>query len=173
MHGGGRLQADATVPVAMVVMLEERREYSAAVVKAVEPVGERRRILQRFEQALAEGVVVALLRPAEAGLDTQVGEFFGQGPGSHRRPPIRMQCDLVGRKVFAHRDLFDEVASQRAGLAGAEHPAHDITAEDVDDDIQIEVRPLRRRLEFGDIPRPDVVGRLGAVGSDGRSEVAA
>src|ERR1022692_4467006 len=41
------------------------------------------------------------------------------------------------------------------------HPAHHITAEDVEDHVEIKIGPLRRAEQFRDIPAPELVGTGG------------
>src|SRR3954453_23147979 len=40
-------------------------------------------------------------------------------------------------------------------------PADDAAAEDVEDNVQVEIRPFGRSHQLGDIPRPDLVGGFG------------
>ena len=40
-------------------------------------------------------------------------------------------------------------------------PACDAAAEDVEDDIEIEIRSFHRPHQLGDVPGPDLVGHLG------------
>jgi hypothetical protein len=47
----------------------------------------------------------------------------------------------------------------RRVLAVGDHPADDVAAEDVEDDVQVEVRPLDRSEELCDVPRPDLIRR--------------
>ena len=42
-----------------------------------------------------------------------------------------------------------------------DHPAGDVAAEDIEDDVQIEVGPLDRTPQLGDVPAPKLVGRGG------------
>jgi hypothetical protein len=44
------------------------------------------------------------------------------------------------------------------GARIGDQPAHDITAEDIEDHVQVEVRPLGRSAQLGDVPGPDLVG---------------
>ena len=44
---------------------------------------------------------------------------------------------------------------------GRDHPADDVAAEDVEDHVEIEVGPLGRTEEFGDVPAPDLIGAGG------------
>ena len=42
-----------------------------------------------------------------------------------------------------------------------EHPADHVAAVDVEDHVEVEVGPLRRTQELGDVPGPDLPGRGG------------
>ena len=44
-----------------------------------------------------------------------------------------------------------------ADSAWRDHPADDVAAEDVEDDVEVEVGPLHRAQQFRDVPRPDLV----------------
>ena len=50
---------------------------------------------------------------------------------------------------------------QFGALPIGDHPADDIAAEDVEDDVEIEVGPLGRTPQFGNIPAPELVGTGG------------
>ena len=60
----------------------------------------------------------------------------------------------------------DGVLEQRPEQRGAfnidDPPTHHTAAEYVEDHVEIEVDPLRRPQQFGDIPRPDFVGLFGS-----------
>ena len=57
--------------------------------------------------------------------------------------------------------LLDKALGQFGTLPMGDHPADDLATEDVEDDVEIEVGPLRRPQELGDLPAPELVGRLG------------
>jgi len=57
--------------------------------------------------------------------------------------------------------IGDEPFGQFRAFAIGDHPAHYITAEDVEDHIEIKVRPLRRTEQFRDVPAPELVGASG------------
>ena len=65
--------------------------------------------------------------------------------------PGTMSCRADG--------LGDELLGEVGALALGDHPAHDVAAEDVQDHVEVEAGPLRRPLELGDVPGPDLVGR--------------
>ena len=72
-----------------------------------------------------------------------------------------MHRQLMGRDVLLLADLGDEVLGDDGVLAVLDGPADGVAAEDVEDHVQIEVRPRCRALELGDVPRVDLVGALG------------
>ncbi len=42
--------------------------------------------------------------------------------------------------------------------AVGQHPADNAATVDVEDHVQVVIRPFLRSLEFGDVPRPDFIG---------------
>src|SRR5512141_2467536 len=68
----------------------------------------------------------------------------------------RSRLDLLFRAGIA-----DEPFGQLRVLAISDHPAHYVTAEDIEDHIEIKVRPLRRAEQFRDVPAPELVGAGG------------
>ena len=57
--------------------------------------------------------------------------------------------------------LGDELLGQVGAFARGDHPADHVAAEDVEDHVEVEVGPLGRPQELGDVPGPDLVGRGG------------
>ena len=53
--------------------------------------------------------------------------------------------------------VFDELFGQAGGFAISDHPAGDIAAEDVKDDVQVIEAPFHRTAEFGDVPAPELI----------------
>jgi hypothetical protein len=43
----------------------------------------------------------------------------------------------------------------------SDHPADNVAAKDVYDYVKVKIGPLDRPLEFGDIPRPNLIGGSG------------
>ena len=62
--------------------------------------------------------------------------------------------------LFAAR-IRNEAFGQFRTLTVGNHPAHHITAEDVEDHVEIKIGPLRRAEQFRDIPAPELVGSGG------------
>ena len=72
-----------------------------------------------------------------------------------------MQCEHLGQDVLFVAGLFDETTGQRRVLPVGDHPADRVAAEDVEHDVEVEVRPLRRPQQLGDVPAPGLVRRRG------------
>ena len=72
-----------------------------------------------------------------------------------------MQGQHLGLDVLLEAALLDEPGGERGILPFGDHPADDVSAEDVEQYVEVEVRPALRSEQPGDIPRPDLVGRRG------------
>ena len=72
-----------------------------------------------------------------------------------------MQCQLIPwDSMFLH--CVDEQFLELGGAFGVlDAPADHAAAEDVEDDIEIEVGPFHRTLQFCDVPGPDLIGGFG------------
>lgn len=53
-----------------------------------------------------------------------------------------MEGELVGRDLLLLRGLREQPLGQLGALAIGDHPANDVTAENVQDDVEIEVRSI-------------------------------
>ena len=53
--------------------------------------------------------------------------------------------------------FFDKLFGECCGFLRRDHPADDIAAEDVQDDVEVEIAPFGWPHQFGDVPRPDMI----------------
>ena len=53
--------------------------------------------------------------------------------------------------------MLDEPAGQGGAFALGDHPPHDVSAEDVEHEVEVEVRPALRPEKARDVPRPGLV----------------
>src|SRR5206468_11753830 len=83
------------------------------------------------------------------------------GLGGHGRAAIGVDGELLAADALAGTRLANELLGQRRALAMSHHPAHDVAAEDIEHDVQVEVGPLRGPEELGDVPTPELVGPAG------------
>lgn len=65
-----------------------------------------------------------------------------------------------GDVEFAARCVIQAIGHFSA-FARIDHPADDVAAEDIEDDLKNEVRPLGRSQQFGVVPTPELIGRGG------------
>jgi len=84
--------------------------------------------------------------------DAQIGQQESHRLGRHRRAPVGMNDQLVRCNGLLAAGFRDQALSQGCRFAAGKHPADHITAENVQDDIQVVVTPLDRPQEFGDVP---------------------
>ena len=69
-----------------------------------------------------------------------------------------MDGELAGGDELFTAGMVDQTLGQFGAFAISDHPAHDETAEDVQNDIQVITGPFRRATQFGDVPTPQLVG---------------
>jgi hypothetical protein len=154
-------EADAAVTVLVVVPVEERAAVGAAVLGGSEALGKVGPVLERLELGLGEWVVVRDVRPRVALRDAEVGVQMRNRLRGHRRPAVSVDGKLAGGDSLPLASLFDELLGERCALAVGDHPADDVAAEDVEDDVQVQVGPLRRAKQLRDVPAPHLVRRRG------------
>src|SRR5450830_1260464 len=158
----GRSQiSDAGVVVLVVVPGEEPLAEDAPLLDRAEAAGKLRAVLQGLELRLREGVVVGHVGPAVGLFDTQVRQELGHGPRAHRASAVGVSGQLAGGDPLLAAGLGDQLRGQGRRLGVGQQPAHDVAAEDVEQDVEVQVGPLLKGQEFRDVPGPDLVGARG------------
>jgi len=158
MHDGRRQEAEPAVAVLMVVPTEEVLPEGPAILQRSEPLGKVGTVFERFELGFRKRIVVRDVRTTMRFGHGQVGEQQRDGFAPHRRAAVGVQRELARLNAVLRTGLGDEAFSERRALVRRQHPADDVPAEDVEDHVEIEVRPFRRAQQLGDIPAPDFVG---------------
>src|ERR1035437_8424677 len=90
-------------------------------------------------------------------VDAEVGQEECKRLRGHGRTAISMEAELSRQDVLALAALGHKSLRKRGTFAMGNHPAHDVSAEYVDDDVQVEVGPLLRPKQLGYVPAPDLV----------------
>ena len=72
-----------------------------------------------------------------------------------------MNGELARGNLVLADGLLDDFLGQFGAFTVRDHPAGNAAAEDVEDDVEVEVTPLDRAAQFGDVPAPKLVGRRG------------
>jgi hypothetical protein len=119
-------------------------------------------VLAGFEQGLRVGVVVAHRGAAEGGDDPQPLQGGKQSGAFHRRAIVGVQDQRLGAHPFAQMRLAEHDRGLRAGLLGVDLPAHDLAAEDIEDEVEIKELPGHEAGQVSDVPAPDLVRAGGA-----------
>ena len=125
-----------------VVPLEERLAVRARIGDGAESIRKFRAVLQGLELGLGEWIVVGDVRTTMGLGDIEIHEQFGHEFGSHAGPAIGVQGELSWGDIVLGNGLRDELLRQLGALALCDHPTHDIAAEDIQDDVEMEVGPL-------------------------------
>ena len=93
--------------------------------------------------------------------DAEIGEHQGGGFGFHRTAAIGMQGELAGRDIMLGDGVVEQGFEQRGAFRVGDLPGDDPAAENIDDDIEIEVAPFRRPHQFRDVPGPNLIWAFG------------
>src|SRR5262252_6860211 len=83
--------------------------------------------------------------------DAQVGQQEGHRLGGHRGATVSMDRQLVRLDVLFADGLPEQTFGEFRALAVREQPAWYVPTKDVDDHVQVEVGPLGRTEQFGDV----------------------
>ena len=153
----GGEHGDAAMAVLGVVPREEGAAEGGCGADIFEASGEAGMGLQGLELGFGEGVVVADLGAAERTGDAQVGKQLCGALAGHGRAAVGVQGKDLGLDALVEAGLLDEPAGQGGALALGEHPPNHVSAEDIEQHVQVEVSPALRSEQAGDIPRPSLV----------------
>jgi len=93
--------------------------------------------------------------------EREIGEQEGGGLGFHRPAAIGMQGELTGRHLVLGDGVLQQRLEEGSTFDIGDAPADDAAAEDVEDNVEVEVAPLGWPHQLGDVPGPDLVGTFG------------
>ena len=113
-------------------------------------------VLQGLELGLGERIVIRHLRSAQRAGHPEIGEELSRALARHRSSSIRVQGQDLGLDAMLQATLLDQAPGQGRALPIRHHPSHDVAAEDVHDNVEVEVAPLPRPQQPCDIPGPDL-----------------
>ena len=102
--------------------------------------------------ALRERVVVGGVGPAVRLGDAEVGQHQGGGLGLHGAAAVGVEGQLAGRHGVLGEGVIEQRLEQGGALGIGDAPADDPAAEDVEDDVEVEVGPFRRSHQLCDVP---------------------
>src|ERR1035437_5682393 len=77
---------------------------------------------------------------------------------SHGTTTVGMQGQLAGRGGMFGGGIIEQCREHGGAFSVGDAPADDSAAEDIDDDVEVEVGPFGRPHQLRDFPRPHLVG---------------
>ena len=89
--------------------------------------------------------------------DAEIGQQEGHGLGPHGRTTVGVDSELAWLDELFGAGFFDERGGKCGGFRQRHHPADEVAAEDIEEHVEIEVRPLHRAAQFRDVPAPQLV----------------
>src|SRR5213594_4227036 len=161
VDGLGRHHADPGVAMLGVVPGEELTAKRSPILHGSKPVGEAWAVLEGLELRLRVRVVIGDVRPREGLRDAEVGEEHADRLAIHGRAAVGVDDELARADLLLLAGVLDEPFGEGRVLLPREHPSGNVAAEDVKDHVEVEVGPLHRTEQLGDVPRPDLVGGRG------------
>ncbi len=171
--------ANTTMTMTEVVPTHEARRPDACFVDVGKALGgELGPVLGRAKQRLGVGVVVAHARPGVRGLDAQPFEHRQDRRRLERGAVVAVQHRLGAerRNALSERGAGHQMRGM-VGVVGLVHlPAHDLSAVQIQDQIQVKPTSHHLRGQIAQVPAPhfahsggDVRGgrpfRLGRLGA--------
>lgn len=154
----GTHQSNGRVAMFGVIPGEKLPAESPGILCIAESLRKLWPIIEGLELGFRKGVVVRGMRSAMGLGYAQISQKLGHAVGSHGASSIGVDCQLALHNGLLFTGFCDQTSGQCSRLPMGHHPAHHKTTEDIQDHIEIEVNPLGRSLEFGDVPGQDLIG---------------
>ena len=131
------------------------------VFYAAKALGEVGAVFHGLELRFRIGVVIRGIGATMALDHVQIHQQTGLRFGAHGGASIRVQRKCARYHIVPGHSIGNELLGQLRAFARRNQPVYDVATEDVQNDVKVKASPLGRPLEFGDVPRPDLVGRHG------------
>ena len=157
VHRVGRHQRDPRVTMLRVVPAEKLLAMCTCIFDRAEAGRKVWPVLQGFEVRLGVRIVIRDVWPAVSFGDVEIDEKLGDRLRAHAGPAIGVQSQRTGHDILFIDGVGDELLGQLRGLPMSDHPADDVAAENIQNDVQVKTRPLGRPLDFGYVPTPDFI----------------
>src|SRR5271170_130739 len=141
----------------IVVPGEECLAEGAAILDTTKPIGKLGAVFHSAELAFRIRVVVGGVGPAVGLGYAQIGQQQSHRLGPHGRSAVGMKAKLTWLDILLFTSFFDQLARQFGALARRHHPTDDVTAEDIEDDVEIKIVPLGGAAQLGNIPTPELI----------------
>ena len=154
MDHGRRHQPKTGMMVLVVVPLKEGLAEPASVFDGAEAIRETRAVFQGAKLTFRIRIVVGNMRTRVGFDDAQIGQQQRHRFRFHGRPAIGVYRELAGRDLLRAAGVLDQALGQFGAFAIRDHPTDHVTAEDVEDDVEVIRGPFHRAAQLGDVPTP-------------------
>src|SRR3989338_371107 len=128
----------------LVVPRKKLSTESSGILVGAKPLGKLWAVLHRLELALRIGIIVGYMRTTVGLGHSQLRQQEGHRLGGHRRSPVGMKRETSGLDLLTLQGLLNKPLGQLCRFSIRHHPAHHVTAENVQDHVEVKVSPLRR-----------------------------
>ena len=150
MHISGCEETESRVMMFVVVPAEEFGRPEASILLAAKTFGIIGAIFQGLELGFRERIIVGDVWAGVCFGHTQIGHEQGYRFGSHRTATVGMDRELLRLNVLANTGGCDQFLGQAGGFAFGDQPTDRIAAEDIQDVVEIVIRPFSGSQEFRD-----------------------
>ena len=141
-------EAEAGMVMVLVVPGEEAAAEVLGILNAAEALGELGLVFQGLEVGFGERVVVGGVGPAVRLGDAEVGQHQGGGLGLHGAAAVGVEGQLARRHDVLGEGVIEQRLEQDGAFGICDAPADNPAAEDVEDDVQVEVGPFGRSRQL-------------------------
>jgi hypothetical protein len=109
-------------------------------------------------EALESAIARRDMRSAVRFTDLKIHEQRSHGFRAHAAAAVGMQRQCTRDDALFVSRIGDDLIGELGRFTRRDHPADDVAAEDIEDDVQMEAGPFRRTFQLCYIPRPDFIG---------------
>jgi hypothetical protein len=156
-----RQRSKSVVIVFELVPLEKSRQWPRASTIVPKCSGKTEAILERFELCLAKGIVVGYMRPRMGFGDAEIREQKRDVLRGHLRAAVSVNRQRSRANVLTLAGFRNGFFCELGVLAVRDHLTDDITAEYIQNDVEVKVTPLRGTVQLGNIPTPQPIETCG------------
>ena len=146
VHGVGRHQCDAGMTMLGVVPAEKLLAMGTCIFDRSETRREIGSVLQGLELRLGIRIIIRDVRTAVSFGDVQIDEQLGDRFGAHAGAAIGVQGQRPRYDILFVDGIGDQLLGKFRSFPVGDHPTDDVTAENIEDHVQVKARPLRRSL---------------------------
>ncbi len=125
-----------------VIPREERPAKSDGLIDVGKAAGEPGMVLQGLELRLGERIIIGDLGATQRARDPKVGEQLRGALARHRCPTVGVQGEDLWFDALFMAGFLNQTTGEDRVFPICHHPTDDVTAEDVEQDVEVVVGPF-------------------------------